>query len=115
MMAAKPRGSEVMTEWYGVRCVFRWTEAVEPSYEERVTVWHAVDVDSALALAEAEAREYAKEMGAAYVGLAQAYATGNEELVSGSEVFSLLRDSALPPEEYVDRFFDTGDEHQGTA
>ena len=104
-----------MTEWYGVRCVFRWTEAVEPSYEERVTVWHAVDVDSALALAETEAREYAKEMGAAYVGLAQAYATGNEELVSGSEVFSLLRDSALPPEEYVDRFFDTGDEHQGTA
>jgi hypothetical protein len=104
-----------MTEWYGVRCVFRWTEAVEQSYEERITVWHAVDFDSALVLAESEAREYAKDMGATYVGLAQAYATGNKELASGSEVFSLLRDSALPPEEYVDRFFDTGEEHQGTS
>jgi len=27
-------------------------------------------------------------------------------------VFSLLRDSPLPPEQYLDRHFDTGSEHQ---
>ena len=30
----------------------------------------------------------------------------------GVEVFSLIRDSPLAPREYVDRFFDTGAEHQ---
>lgn len=33
---------------------------------------------------------------------------------SGSELFSLIRDSSLSPEAYVDHFFDTGSEHQGT-
>jgi hypothetical protein len=32
---------------------------------------------------------------------------------SGVEVFSLIRDSDLPPKEYLDQFFDTGTEHQG--
>ena len=104
-----------MTEWYGVRCVFHWTEAAERPYEERITLWRAADLDSALVLAEEEAREYAEHNGVSYVGLAQAYATGTEELAPGSEVFSLLRDSALPPEEYLDRFFDTGGEHRRTS
>ncbi|MGH2943305.1 MAG: hypothetical protein ACRDLN_11105 [Solirubrobacteraceae bacterium] len=30
----------------------------------------------------------------------------------GAEVFSLMRDSVLEPADYVDRFFDTGDERQ---
>jgi hypothetical protein len=104
-----------MTEWYGVRCVFRWTEAPERPYEERITLWRAADLDAALALAETEAREYAEANGVTYAGFAQGYATGEKELTPGSEVFSLLRDSALPPEEYLDHFFDTGGEHQGTS
>jgi len=101
-------------EWFAVRCVFRWTEAAEQPYEERITLWRTTDLEAALALAEAEARKYAGETGVAYLGLAQGYQTGATELTPGSEVFSLLRDSALPPDEYLDRHFDTGSEHQGT-
>ncbi|MBE1495346.1 hypothetical protein H4696_002446 [Amycolatopsis lexingtonensis] len=99
-------------EWFAVRCVFRWTHAGEEPYEERITLWRAPDLDEALALAEAEAREYAERAGVGYLGLAQGYATGERELAPGTEVFSLLRDSALPPAEYLDRHFTTGGEHQ---
>jgi hypothetical protein len=100
-------------EWYAVRCVFRWTGSEGRPYEERITLWQAADFAAAVARAEAEAGEYAADTGVTYLGLAQAYATGEEVLQSGSEVFSLLRDSPLPPEQYLDRHFDTGSEHQG--
>jgi hypothetical protein len=96
------------SKWYAVRCLFRWTGR----YEERITLWHAADLDAAIALAEAEAGEYAENTGVTYLGLAQAYEIGAEQPGPGSEVFSLLRDSPLPPPEYLDRFFDTGGEHQ---
>jgi hypothetical protein len=44
------------------------------TYEERITLWRASDFDHAIALAEAEAREYAADLGHEYSGLAQAYA-----------------------------------------
>ncbi len=99
-------------EWFGVRCVFRWKHAGEEPYEERITLWRAADLDEALALAEADAHEYADRAGIDYLGLAQGYASGERELTPGSEVFSLLRDSALAPDEYLDRHFCTGGEHQ---
>ncbi|MEQ0558847.1 hypothetical protein ABJI51_07180 [Amycolatopsis sp. NEAU-NG30] len=99
-------------EWYAVRCVFRWAGSAGQPYEERITLWRAAGLDNAIALAEAEAQEYAENTGVTYLGLAQAYAIGEKELTPGSEVFSLLRESELPPEKYLDRFFDTGDEHR---
>ncbi|WP_432855162.1 hypothetical protein ACQPXB_21780 [Amycolatopsis sp. CA-161197] len=107
--------TEQMNEWFAVRCVFRWTAADERPYEERITLWRAGDLETALAHGESEAREYAENTGVTYLGLAQGYATGETELAPGSEVFSLLRESALPPEEYLDRHFDTGGEHQGST
>ena len=35
-----------------------------------------------------------------------------EPPADGAEVFSLLRDSQLGPDEYLTTYFDTGDEHQ---
>ncbi|WIX98908.1 hypothetical protein QRX60_33280 [Amycolatopsis mongoliensis] len=99
-------------EWYAVRCVFRWTGTEERPYEERITLWRAADLGTAVARAEAEAREYAADTGVTYLGLAQGYATGVQDLAPGCEVFSLLRDSSLPPEKYLDRHFDTGGEHR---
>jgi hypothetical protein len=113
-----PFYAQVMTgeagEWYAVRCVFRWTGHGERPYEERITLWRAAGLDAAVARAEAEAREYAENTGVTYLGFAQGYATGEEDLRSGSEAFSLLRDSSLAPDEYLDRHFDTGEEHQRT-
>ena len=111
-----PRNME--PSWYAVRCVFRsaWTqttEGVTPEeqlYEERITLWQATSLEEAIALAEAEALEYAGEMDE-YLEIAQAYQLYDEP-GHGVEVFSLMRTSRLEPDEYLDTFFDTGDERQ---
>jgi hypothetical protein len=97
--------------WVGVRCVFRSTAAGEQVYEERVTLWRAPDMDTAIARAEAEALEYAGVVDAEYTGLAQAYLLA-DPVDDGSEVFSLMRISSLDVEDYLDRHFDTGTERQ---
>ncbi|TQL98836.1 hypothetical protein FB559_4470 [Actinoallomurus bryophytorum] len=33
--------------WYGVRCIIRWPQMIEPSYEESITVWHATSGQAA--------------------------------------------------------------------
>jgi len=101
--------------WYGVRCVFvhAWPAGEhERTYEERVTLWRAPSFDAAIELAEAEAADYCDVLTATtYLGAAQAYWLSDEP-GHGAEVFSLMRDSALPPETYLDTFFTTGSERQ---
>ena len=102
--------------WFAVRCVFRtgWAarEQARPVYEERVTLWRAASVEEAVSRAETEARAYAATIEEApdeYLGLAQAYRL-EEAPTDGSELFSLLRESDLAPQDYLDAFFDTGSE-----
>jgi hypothetical protein len=98
--------------WYGVRGVFHWTGAEGTPYEERVTLWRAHSVEDALARSEIEAERYALESGVEYLGFAQAYFIGGGAVSGdGDEVFSLLRDSDLAPDDYLAAFFDTGGEH----
>jgi hypothetical protein len=40
--------------------------------------------------------------------------SAEDEIAEGSEVFSLMRASDLLPDDYLTRFFDTGDERQGS-
>jgi hypothetical protein len=106
----------VEKSWYAVRCVFQWDTWKGTPYEERLTLWHALSMDEAIASAEDEAWAYARENGHRYLELAQGYhldTPGRPD--SGDEVFSLLRDSPLDGEAYLDHFFDTGEEHQGTT
>lgn len=108
--------SPTSLDWYAVRCVFRsaWSEESEglpPDvhlYEERVTLWRASSLEEAIALAEAEAVEFADREDE-YLGLAQAVPLYDEP-GHGAEVFSLMRSSRLDPDAYLDAFFDTGDE-----
>jgi hypothetical protein len=86
-------------------------KAGEIDYEERITLWRAANLDDAIALAEADAEEYADTLESEYVGLAQAYHLA-ETPNHGAEVFSLIRRSVLDPESYLTAFFDTGDECQ---
>lgn len=98
--------------WFGVRCIFTISiEGGQAVYEERVTLWPAVDADDAIRLAEAEAEEYASNIDADYLGLAQAYMMA-DEVAAGAEVFSLMRTSDLKPAEYLSTYFDTGAERQ---
>lgn len=109
-------GDEV-SGWYSVRCVFAvgWPpEAVGETYEERITLWRAQSAEEAVARAETEAKEYAatiEDGPSTYTGLAQCYRL-DDEPGDGAEVFSLMRDSKLSPDDYLDRFFDTGSERQ---
>lgn len=103
--------------WYAVRCVFAvgWPpDARGKTYEERVTLWRAGSSEEAIERAEAEALEYAgtiDDSPSTYLELAQSYYLADEP-GDGAEVYSLMRDSDLPPEEYLDTFFDTGSERQ---
>jgi hypothetical protein len=100
--------------WYGVRCLFRWSHDADQSYEESVSVWRATSFDEAIVKAKAAAREYAATCDGEYLGLAQAFFIGHDKLITdGTEVFSLIRGSDLGSDDYVTRFFDTGNERQG--
>lgn len=81
-------------------------------YEERITIWRAASFEQAVELAERDAREYAVE-NAEYIGLSQVFHVFPNRLASGAEVFSLLRESNYSPRNYLDRYFDTGDERHG--
>lgn len=109
--------STVDGRWYAVRCVFRSPEAeVEGAnaYEERITLWRADSFEDAIDRAETEARAYAaREPGTEYLDLAQAFQLGVEAAIGdGDEVFSLISDSPLGADAYLDRFFDDGEEYQ---
>ncbi|MCB2411688.1 DUF4288 domain-containing protein [Demequina sp. TTPB684] len=101
--------------WYSVRCVFIGRPPDRPHYiyEERITVWQAPSPEAAIAKAEEEAEQYVEVFeNDTYVGMAQCYWM-YDELRDGAEVFSLMRDSTLEPDEYVKTFFRTGAEHEG--
>lgn len=104
-------------EWFAVRSLLRHQFAASSdTYEERITLWCADTPDSALALAEDEAREHASILSTAdspteYVDFGQCYHLA-DPLGHGAEVFSLMRDSDLEPEDYRAWFFETGGERQ---
>ncbi|WP_112239089.1 DUF4288 domain-containing protein [Kribbella monticola] len=102
--------------WYSVRCVFQLIDENddESPYEERITLWQASDFETAIELAEDEAAEYIEGTTWAYLGLAQCFYLGDDvsTILSGTEVYSLIRTSTLAPDDYLDTFFDTGNEYQ---
>jgi len=109
----EPAAPEEEPGWFGVRCIFRWSQP--PTYEERITLWEATSLDDAIAKAEEEARAYANRLDSEYLDIAQAYWIGVARPTRGSEVFSLMRDSELDADEYLDSFYDTGQERQRTT
>lgn len=102
-------------ESYSTRCLFEWAprdgQKKAHLYEERITLWQAESADDAIEMAEREAQTYASE-NSTYLGVCQSYWLVDPLAGSGVEVFSLLRESDLEPSEYIDTFFETGDEHQ---
>ena len=81
-------------------------------YEERITLWKTGSANDAIAEAEKEAAVYAKECNCEFIGLSQVYHIFDRNITNGSEVFSLMREHNYSPNKYLDRYFDTGSEHQ---
>jgi DNA-directed RNA polymerase specialized sigma subunit len=102
---------------YSVRCICRTpTENINKKkyvYEERITLWQAKDIDEAIEKAEAEVEKYCSDLGdSEFIGLSQAFWMFESIAANGIEVYSLLRESDLESDEYLDTFFSTGDERQ---
>lgn len=101
--------------WFAVRCVFLHGEVgggEDGTYEERITLWNVSSAELAIERAEAEADEYVVDLpGVSNLGMAQSYALFDVP-GDGAEVFSLMRDSRLSPDDYLTTHFDTGTERQ---
>ena len=101
---------------YSVRCIVEIPKEEFNSlaylYEERITAWLATDIDQAIDKAITEVEDYCEANGYKFTGLSQAYWMTENAQLDGVEVFSLLRESDLPSDEYLDAFFSTGNERQ---
>ena len=94
--------------WFGAQTVFLHTDFDPPVYEERVNVLQAASQDDAITKGERIADAYADE-DTHYLGYIVVFEMF-DALEDGAEVFSLMRDSPLSPDDYISRFFDTGAE-----
>ncbi len=103
-------------DWFSVRCVFRSTRRSGSTkrnlYEERITIWRVASFNDAIKRAERDARQYAEDTDSEYIELAQAFHISPNRLTSGTEVFSLMRESNYYPKKYLDTYFDNGNERQ---
>lgn len=75
-------------------------------------MWQAGSYEEAIRKAEFEAGEYAETHDLLYLGLAQGFWVYGDQIGEGSEVFSLVRQSDLGVEEYLEAFYDSGNERQ---
>lgn len=103
-------------EWYGARSVYELVgggsqENGARLFEERVVLVKAGSFDEAIIEAEKEALAYANEgSGFVYLGYVSVYKLTDEKVGNKTEVYSLMRESNLSPQKYLDGFFDTGHE-----
>lgn len=106
--------------WYAARCVFRW-KSVTPEasghqiYEERIVLIRAENFEDARHRAEGEARQYAADTDAEFFDFVEVFHLFDRKIIDGTEIFSLIRESQLPPADYVERFFKTGKEYRGES
>jgi hypothetical protein len=99
--------------WFTARTIYEHDKPGDGLFEERIVLIRAADFDEAFRRAEEEAKSYAEAVGGSYTGFASLYELAEEEIGDGAEVFSLMRDSDLPAEEYIEHFFATGSERHG--
>jgi hypothetical protein len=101
-----------VSEWFAVQCVFlieAGSVLAERGqvYEERITLWHATSHEEAIARAEVEAERYARDSGFSRVEYVTTYELFDSP-GDAAEVWSVMRDSWLPPTEYISQFVERG-------
>ena len=99
--------------WFGVRLLYRHTRTRGQTYEERILIVRSKTAEDAIETAESlSAQEYEDETTERldYALSFNIFDCDGPCLQHGTEVFSLMRDSRLTPDEYLDRFHDSGSE-----
>jgi hypothetical protein len=98
--------------WYGVRLVYELSGTPRRAYEERIVIVQAESFDDAIYRAEEYSKAYESET-TRYAGYAIAFHIFDQNgpcLGPGTEVLSLIRESDLDADDYLDRIHDTGHE-----
>lgn len=96
--------------WYGVRLIYQHyglsEEASQNVYEKRIVIVRAESGEAAIEIAEEySSKDYENET-TEYLGCANSFNIFDENgpcLGPGTEVFSVLQKSSLPPGDYLDR------------
>ncbi len=103
---------ENLEPWYGVRLIYQLhgfsEETSQNVYEERILIVRAESGEAAIEKAEEYSKDY-EDATTEYLGCANSFNIFDENgscLGPGTEVFSVLQKSSLPPEEYLDRLDD---------
>ena len=98
--------------WFGIRSILHHTN--DEVYEERIVLVQADDLDSAFSSAQNEAKTYVRSLGEGhtFTGYSDSYQIDSDKFENLSEVFSLMRSSKLEPGQYIDRYYDTGNERR---
>jgi hypothetical protein len=102
-------------EWFSAKTIYKHhrVEAGTPKvvFEERVVLFQAASFDDAIARAETEAREYCGSSGeTVYLEFVDVYHLFDASIGHRTEIYSLMRESTLPDKDYLDTFYDTGQE-----
>jgi Domain of unknown function (DUF4288) len=102
-------------EWFSAKTIYKHhrVEAGTPKvvFEERVVLFRAMSFEEAIVQAEAEAREYRGSAGeTVYLDFVNVYHLFDASVGHRTEVYSLMRESNLSNKEYLDTFYDTGQE-----
>jgi hypothetical protein len=92
-------------QWYAIKCLIEHPGlSGKPDalvYEDRIVVFHALDLDDAIERAEREVADYVGRTGARYVGCRTAFRIDAATIEEGTEVYS-----ALIPSEVIGRYYD---------
>jgi hypothetical protein len=102
----------VTDDWFGVRSWFLFDagallEDHGQMYEERITLWRAGSATEAQRLAAVEADAYAAETGSTRLDCVETFRMFDAPGQS-VEVWSVHRESWLPPDEFLARFVTEG-------
>jgi hypothetical protein len=102
-------------KWYGAKTIYKSyfldDDTLKTIFEERVVLLRATDFDHAIAQAETEAAEYCRCLDdTEYLGYVNVYQIADATVGQGTEVYSLMRESDLSEENYLDHFYDDGKE-----
>jgi hypothetical protein len=107
-------------EWYAAKTVCKHHRVengtAKTFFEERVVLLQSADFDDAIVKGEAEAQEYCRGIrDVSYTGYINVYRLFGDTVGHGTEVYSLLRESGLSDSEYLDHFYDDGNERTQIA
>lgn len=94
--------------WYAVRCLLK--DESNTIYEERTILVRAASDHEAIEKAEKDALKHAKILNMEYQFYADSYHLSDENIGEYTEVFSLMRESDIDRDAYVNRYLDSGNE-----